>query len=290
MNRLEDRSFADFAAACQNQQVEIHDELYRAAATDVSDIFSARSYLPSGLQAAISQAGKLTRQAPGEPLADGYLDASYDFRTDTSSRSLIDLLNATLERQPDLPRQLAINFDGPAPEELDTCHLADYCFMVTASGLGRMTKKAKVLQGCQIFTHFGTPAMLRKSSGVESAMSLREVSLNGIPYPAGSIFSLDFRSQGDVYNPDAPAERVEVLASRRIDAASFLRLSAFALDPAERLDAGFRASTACRKGETELFYRATIQDFRFAAEDALVKLEENSDMARSFGAIALANS
>lgn len=272
-----DKSFLDFYEACCEQEVKLQDELAQAGFFHANDGYHS-NYAPNGVLAAIKQAGSLLEVFNAKPLADKPIVPGDDFNEDLPTQTLVEIINASVLYQPPDPDRF--NIQSERTDIIDNCGDAEVGFMRTAEALSRISSDGKVLAGSQIFLHKQAPTFIRKAGSFPSTIGLKPISINGIPYPPGSLYSLEF-STGDAASyeeketPDAAANRVEVYSARQVKAIRFLRLSAFALNSTERRAARFKPPyTADREGEPEQYFELELRDFDKAARLALERLDQ----------------
>ena len=271
-----DKAFLDFYGACLEQEVKLHDDVARAGFFHANDGYRS-NYAPNGVLAAIKEAGALLEDGP-EPLADSLIVPSEDFNDDRPSQALAEIINASILMP--IPEPGSLTFRSGMMGPIDNCSDAEVGFMRTAEALSRMSSDGQVLTGSQLFLHGGSPAFIRKAGKFPTAIGLKPTYINNIPYPAGSLYSIDFitgdaASYDEEETPDVPASAVEIYSVRQIDGIGFLRLSAFALCQAERRAAGFKPPySADREGEPEQYFELELADFETAARIALERLDQ----------------
>jgi hypothetical protein len=113
----------------------------------------------------------------------------------------------------------------------------------------------------------GSPVLLQiGSGGVESALTLEEVDINGVPHPAGSLVGIGFFDPA--YEGMAPG--LHIVGSHEVSGLGFRRITGFAL-PAEqrmRYDSSYEFSAVkkliLKHLSIERMRRATVRTARIA--------------------------
>lgn len=157
------------------------------------------------------------RQLTGSPV---FLEA--ERKKDFRSRVLANIINAGFEKVNDELRYPS--FTCTDPEGLPTCSYADRLF------IDSLDSKA-----VDIVSQNDKPILLLKQLGVHTCLTLCDITIDGIPYPAGSI--------ARPILTDEAVEREEAAKNTtshgqydvsELTSLGFLRLSIFSLPPSER--------------------------------------------------------
>jgi len=271
-----DKRFIQFRDACHEQDVEL-DHYVAIDGLDGANDGDGKNYTPSGILAAVQEAGR-TLGNEKRPLANKIIVPEEDFSDDLATASLINIINASIE--PRAVDSARYSYNSHSINRIDTCRQAEIGFLRTFIGMKNVNEQGYVTMGAQIFQAGGVPVFVRKYAGSHySALSLESVGINGIPYPAGSIFSMKFRAQESpdeekADTPDVGPVKLEFFSARSIYAIRFLRLSAFALSQAERREAGFVPPPHIEEEEDELYMQAELSDFKDAVTEAKGRLDE----------------
>jgi len=113
-----------------------------------------------------------------------------------------------------------------------------YADVSMASSLNSLQKENHIFRGGRIVTdeHAG-PVFWQKAVGSLTALALQPVAIESVTYPAGSIMDLSIHDDFEFRNYGFAAGDgdVEVVAVSKIEAASFIRPSAFVMPPEQRL-------------------------------------------------------
>ncbi len=125
------------------------------------------------------------------------------------------------------------------PERPDSCSHAEMYFNEALYELEIISAIPNPNMVKEIFVDANGPVILRKKRDIKTGLALRQITINGIGYPAGSIVAVKAKEQLGQKRPKIIREVTE------LERLTFLRLSAFALDHSERfksfhLDSGDR--------------------------------------------------
>lgn len=271
-----DKHFFNFYEACREQEVRLDERLVVAGLRGANNGEEDKNYVPNGMLAAIETAGLLLG-SKSRPLANQTIVPDDEVSYDLATSSLIDIINASVRFSTVEPARYS--YKSAAINRIATCHRAEIGFLRNFVEMKKVDVDGRVPFGAQIFEANGSPVFVRKHIGLYSALSLEPVSINGIPYPAGSIFAMEFRDEDtpgmeDLSTPNVLPAKLEIFSARAIDGISFLRLSAFALSQAERREVGFRPPPHFEDGEDELYMQAELSDFKDAVAEAKGRLDE----------------
>lgn len=210
----------EFARSCQRQGVELDDAL-RAV---LHNRPTAETGMPTQLLSAIGATSDLLTGMPGEPL-------SYGGNIKPTARMLLDPVAVHLariinySRRPDTSPTLP-SF-GSTNEELDFCPAAEYYFLDTFGAIERARPGGEADDASQLIIDEDGPVMIRKNIGQPTALTLRPIAVDGIPYPAGMIVNARLAARPNQYK--SRQARVDVIEVSEVSAISPLRLSAFGL-------------------------------------------------------------
>lgn len=141
---------------------------------------------PHQTLAAVAEAGRLLRKDPERKLADGLIRPTDTISNDIGALALTRMINASID--PVIDAEVVFPSGSSCDvRAIEVCRTAekDFAFMIED-----LKKQEDVDEGGEIIVdNSGSPIMLRKASNVPSSLSLTELVVNGIPYPAGSLFN-----------------------------------------------------------------------------------------------------
>jgi hypothetical protein len=226
-------NFCDIVALCDDQSIRLHDEIEHSV--DASIKSQAYCHTPEDILLAVAQSGKLLRKCPSLNLANGMIVIPDTSSLSVPAKTFIEIVNASLVPLQKISSARSIPFfEAENCCSLDTCKYAETSFGNIISSV--LAQKARSGTGYQTFrTQRGRPLFVRKGSGEPSALTLVDIVINGIPYPAGSLVRIDhFMDKKKRILDRAPLNGIEDLTVTGIDRIAFLRLSAFALDSLRR--------------------------------------------------------
>lgn len=191
---------------------------------------------PTGMLAAIAEAGRVLRKEPGRQLADRTVALPRRPR-DTAQSVLGRIINTSIE--PDVETRSA--FLSTGAKGMDTCNLTERLLEVTVDLLRnpRVRDSQPDMPGCQVICRNGQPLFLREGLGERISLALADFSINGTNFPAGSLARIDLYDEpmveiGGQLKPAMPTTEFEIVPTDRIGRIAFIRLSAFALPIGER--------------------------------------------------------
>lgn len=204
-------------------------QYYNRYAQDViRDADGLATWPPTVESYALSRIADYVENNPDMPMADkpvhlGLLPADF------TSQSLGQVINASLiparKRRFGLPDFTGVN------EAVDNCSAAETGFLSTIDALRAYAASDGPEPNVRVIVDKAMrPLLLQKSIEIGSVLTLQAVSVNGVPFPPGSIMAIRFEE--DVTK--LPKKGVEVMTKAAVTGMSFLRLSYFALPFAER--------------------------------------------------------
>jgi hypothetical protein len=162
------------------------------------------------------------RQEP-DALIDKTIQGDF-WKDDTAASLLRNIINSTI--CPDLSRE-TISFGSQAIRPLPKCGAAEKYFIKTLLNPS---------SGCEVFTNKKEPVLIRKSIGMPTAQSLKDLTVNGVVYPRGTYFRI--QTSRDIllgrYSPKP--KNLKLLDINRINRIGFMRLSPAAFSLNERND------------------------------------------------------
>lgn len=133
-----------------------------------------------------------------------------------------------------------VKFPVSGDKTIQTCSDAELAFTRAFTNIFRQRGEREMLfdqAGCEIFEKDGTPLFMRKGILLPSALSLQEIAIDGISYPAGSIFRIDTHKDVKRVYPFVDRDTLKIVPTTKIAKIAFMRLSMFALPPEERQSA-----------------------------------------------------
>lgn len=119
-----------------------------------------------------------------------------------------------------------------------TCEEAEFAFGRSIGILRRQLSSGLHPHGNRIIGSATDPLLLQKTEGAKTALSLRQLVIGGVEYPAGSIMGVHVRrdrqpSDGK-YHPQVAYGTVDTLPATEIENLVFIRPSMFAFSPKDR--------------------------------------------------------
>ncbi len=183
--------------------------------------FSA--YTPNLTLLAIARAGAYLRNNPNKPLAEAPVFLESDKQDDFSSQVIASMINASIERPEQNPDGLAFNCVDP------------FGVNICKSAEPRFIDAVDATKDLDVVTDNDKPVLAIKYLGEVSCLTLRDVTIDGIPYPAGSITRPVIKETA--VNREINSERKTGPGQYTIDevkSLGFMRLSMFALPLADR--------------------------------------------------------
>lgn len=228
-------TYRGFARECRRQGVVVETAIQWAAADKRTG--DAYVYTRTSLLAAVAEAGRLLRKNPEVELANNSLELKRLITDDIAALTLAKILNDSQRRVPSDGMRTAIHCTR-APW-VASCDAAESGFVNVFLTL---CNERRLGAGSQIFINDNGEAVFIRKGGITSALSLQEITINGVRYPAGSLLSLeslpDYRFENGNYcsQPRArvPNMGVEAVPVELVASAAFMRLSAFAYPPQQR--------------------------------------------------------
>lgn len=215
MNALTYRGFKN---ECDRQGAKLHSGLANLETPVSDDEF--RIDAPSPMLKAVATAGGMLREDPTATLAEQPIKPEAKFERSSIARALIGIINASIKPEVG-PVDLPYTWEG-----VDVCRQADFKFLDLINQLSEGAGAGQIIGS-------GQPALLRKTqNGEKSALSVRDLVVNGIPYPAGSIFKVKMSDEDELstHMPDV----LQSVDLSRVGGLGFMRLSVFAVDENER--------------------------------------------------------
>jgi hypothetical protein len=202
------------------------------------------------------------------PLANRLLEGNI-WGNDTAAVALRRIINGTI--QPAYVDAQELNFNCKEPKTISACSYAETAFSETIHEIefDLMSEHREVGQedrGCDVFVHNGEPIFLRKSQGEPSSLSLADITVNGVPYPRGSIFRVE--TKDEIRRDSGPQSSINGVREISIDDISsigFRRLSIWALSPVERSD----RVQYIYGGRRDIVTRRTIEELQASIQTAL---------------------
>lgn len=212
---------SEFRNACTQQGVSINPNIVQAAENGTPSTFYP-CHTPEALFAAIAEAGRTLRKDPDAQLAKKKLEG--DFSDDVRAATLQQMINDSITR-PDVDGIPNFKSDGIGP--LSVCARADADFTRILSDFPDIPDIPTRI----ITDDEGQPLLVQKfHNQIPSVLSLGEVVVDHVRYPAGSLFSMEIRDDdANVRDRDRP--QLSVANMDDVEKLGFLRLSMLAVDP-----------------------------------------------------------
>jgi hypothetical protein len=255
-NRRED--VERFFEACEQQEVSVHEALASAHANGslYKEAHPARILLEEmGIALMKGRAVQL-----GDKPVELPDDLADDFLMATAGR----IFNSSVEPVFERPGMVSVNCLNAG--DMDHCEYAEEAFGSTLTHMRKLNKHGEMDFPFQAFEHDNQVVLLRKGEGEPTALTLTDINLRGIPFPAGSIMSVIATNYEKFKR-----ERGEpmVLPTPALSGLSFLRLSHFAFAQKDRRGEGFHPWA-----EDSRSWTFTLDQVRTGVVKALQKLEE----------------
>lgn len=205
----------------------------------------------SGILNAYNEACRLIRQDPARELVNA--EVSLPDEPSAAGKFLVSLLNESLTRD----STVTPSFNLGSARARAACEDAEDNFLMSL-GLSRpgkfLTKNGRTNR---LFAgKDGTPIFFQKGYEIGSSLSLKPVSLNGIGYPAGTIFSLTPKRNLDGHYLD---KGLDVHALSDISALAPMRLSAYSL-PKDEQESAFTCDDDRKKYGVDWAGRISVFD------------------------------
>jgi len=181
-------------------------------------------FTPGQMHSTVYLVGERLRHFPDEPILEGPIRTQRRQSGNVIGQTLVSMVNASIEKPIADPSVPAFECLDPLAEEV--CNVSETHFLRAISSLhGQGEKKADIITDGNNW-----PILLRKRMGARTCLTLCEVTINGIPYPAGSITSIEFVDSVDGEVEDGVEKRkLRVLGSESVASLGFQRLSRFVL-------------------------------------------------------------
>ena len=222
-----ERELAELASSAK--EADTSDAIQNALAGNYSLLHSPGSVMVKGSSVlnAYTEACRLLRGEPSARLLEAKIALPEE--PSTASKFLVSLLNGSVTR--DSPVEPGFTSAGKSNGK-SVCRESEDNFII-ALGMGTERKFAtKNHKTNRVFAgKDGNPIFFQKGYNIGTSLSLKPVALNGIGYPAGTLFSLNtFRSAaGNTVEDGLDAHTLEDISSL-----APMRLSAFAFPRAEQ--------------------------------------------------------
>lgn len=208
-----------FEQACQAQGVELIDP--------ISNIIQRANDFP--LRRLVTSAGDFLAQERDRPLATGLLEQPIHPEY-TVSRILQRIINASIEHEDGRP----LDFDCGVEFRASACGAAEPAFAKAFRDMKDSRHQGQRVRygGALYVDDDGQAFAFTKSEGFGSTLALRDITIQGVPFPAGSILY----AQREDYTPEYGRQsgRFTIHRKDEITGINFTRLSAFASPPDQR--------------------------------------------------------
>jgi hypothetical protein len=237
-----------------------------------------KSRHPNAWFAAVTAAGKILQKNPDTKFVDRQLPVTVlGFKPDIAQLSLLEIFNASLDR---VTYHGAVEFNNVVAERNEDCLYAETLLSDTFAAMSDPNKLATDFRsrkiGWRILTSNDLAVGVTKTVNyAHTTLMLEPVVDHGIPFPAGSLFSLELPG---LKVPAAGERQVASLNSTTNSA--FQRITAFALPPDERTSI---FSDLRLVGADEALLNWSIADIREIAQRAL----SFSQMTQPIGQVAM---
>lgn len=223
----------------ERQQIEsIHPEILNALDFGYTQPANRPSiYEPTNVFAAIGAAARLRRKQRALGAQQILTQTKVDFGPQTIFEMLLqDILNQSLDPA------LQSDFNTRACKEYDTsCITSEHLFGKAIAALEVHTTRSATYNneyGVRIIAKDTEPLFVHKMEGSKTALSLKQLTVDGILYPAGSIMGIhvrdDLQPKTGRYTPQVEPNALQVIDAQEVVGADFLRPSLFMAPPTER--------------------------------------------------------
>jgi hypothetical protein len=274
-------TYQEFIADCDEQDVAVNGVVARAGEYGVSD----SSYAPTDTLSMLLEAGNELRLSPEHPLIDKPFTAPEYYASDAGAVALASILNQSLEAISPAKHEITCSY----ARKIASCAMAEVKFLQTLIDLRPNIKKPEPSEvfyyGAQLFLHDDEVVLMRKWRGEKSALTFKDIAINGITYPAGSLLRTEIPA--DYIHPSTGEQLTksllyhtpagtEILPFEIIMNATFVRLSALAYEPKQRRefdDLTDYLSYVDKAPERDLYFYHTLQEL----SDAVQQVADASD-------------
>lgn len=233
-------AFSAFQQVCQEQDVAVHPDIIKAGLKGHAK--DPHTYTPGAYFAAVAACAEIHIGTNTRELADKTIDLNNsghpELQDFLASRTLASIINNSVEYAGGLPWDQTYTCEQGT--SLEACFFAEGSFCSTFAQMqkpGRKSTAESGTVGYQIITgENDRPIAVRKAKGICSTLSLVDISVNGITYPAGSLFKMQLRSDwnGYTYPTYAPIGQQTSVGAERVSHMTFQRLTNLAEDPRMR--------------------------------------------------------
>lgn len=280
--------YGDVEAAIMDQGAKLHYDFSSSirGGEDLNKFCSA----PTRTLEVLAFAGRLLRKDPNIELVDRAVIPTDYLPEGSTGRMLLDVLNASHTPVDGGDRP---TFTCQMPIDVMACGYAEAGFLTAISRLrkeavGHRTADRKPGHVTVFVDQEGDPLLVQKSDGERSALSVGEIVINGIPYPAGSLFGirtlLDYHvTRSDSRHLPQLNHQLSVLPAAMVSHISFKRLSAYGVPVAERGKV-FMATTKNQEGDrfTHRGYELTLDEIKEYAVKAVARENARTTLAKNW--------
>lgn len=287
MKKFSTNDYEGFSEQCKELGIGLHRYVDNAARYGWFQGYDLSQY---GFYGAIAAAGELLGRKPRTKLAKRRIDESEALNRadegDFARGVLVKIVNATLDRAQDMPADQRFKSSrqkrivGVCPDA--ELYFANAIVQMKQPDIPLDSKQTKPV-GYQIVTdQNGGPLAVRKSEGEPSTLTLADVSINNIPYPAGSIVQMWLKQDHARYtrqqlNATERSAMVPYGEHSSVDRSAvsgirFNRISAFALQASQRTGAFgecFENLKSANEAAIDVLQSATIDEIAGIAKTAL---------------------
>ena len=180
------------------------------------------AYSPNESLLAIRRAGMYLRHNPDQTLTDAPVYLNKEQRSDISSRVLASMINASIYKASRLDNRP--DFICTDPAGLGICYRSEPSFLSALRELHNGYNSADII------TDGKKPVLLAKHVGERACLTLCDVTIDGVPYPPGSIATYEIDLAARLEAERTQAEQIyKRFDVSNVKSLGFLRLSRFAL-------------------------------------------------------------
>ena len=262
--------FGDFNDYCSLQSITIDQDILEVGLNPEKNRINQLCN-PSGIFAAIAESGRILRERPGTELIDNLIIKNRQFRFDRVANCLLNILNNSKD-----PFYLENDFNFNCKEEkgIDACGLTESRFCSNLLDLINTADENRDIKVCQLIGD-DLPLFFRKFNGINSSISLEDITIDGILYPSGSLFNLILDDDyDDIYKNlknKFDGVNYENVGIEHIKSVGFVRLTTFALPIRQRKHHFAKYWEIMQKRNLPVDQFTTLEDIRYSINKLLNK-------------------
>jgi len=233
----------------------------------------AHSAQPQPVLQTVRELGYVMQDFSGQPLASDVIRLNPAIENDTPSKVLTRALNSSVDpsRSDGIPA-----FESGGNVSVECCNEAEGRFYDTLRAIGKMSKSKNIdTPGAQIVMDGGEPIIVRKGLGEKSGLTLTDLSIDKVVFPAGSIVALGLTKSSRKGHGGFPIYgKVNLIEKEWVGRIRFERLSLFALNESEKREVIEDRHIDGVKGERRKIVETSLTDLLPFVVRAAEKLRE----------------